>query len=487
MMNLKRFAALSLAAVLTFAQPITALADNAVGTGHVLSFEEDTVVVPTTLKIALNPDQFDLPILKEQLTSVPADEATFKQGKYFKKEVTGAYTPVSADSFSAITSTNVKTFYKAKATSDQIISLNYGIANRSKNDKRVKVTIKATPKNNNTSGSNNAEIEFVDAAAKANANTCASTELKMFLAIASANNSATPSAMTMEKKVITSTSQFVSALNAATTAGVEALYTKDFTTMETRHSAAYSVITDAEIAVTKGAVYARTTDIGADVRAAELGDVVMTPVTSYTTSAIFAGTGSNIKGEVGYKLDKAAYKLVENPDVDFDTTTQQFQNEVELDKLGGYTSFTLTGAVNSNGNWAASKSTEIDFTAIYKFEDADGEETAISGTRNEIGVDAFDEDETETTYALARNNSNGALIYTFDAGSKPTGSLTGFTVTVNGTTTVRDGQVTNGNVTYDASSGFFKIVQAGVTACGITQNQTTIVATIGGQTYTFTY
>ena len=86
-----------------------------------------------------------------------------------------------------------------------------------------------------------------------------------------------------------------------------------------------------------------------------------------------------------------------------------------------------------------------------------------------------------SSYALTRQ-SNGNLTYKFAEGSYPTGSLTA--VTVNGTG--RSGQITQENITYNATNGFFKITSAGVTACSITEGNTTVVATIGGSQYTFT-
>lgn len=88
-----------------------------------------------------------------------------------------------------------------------------------------------------------------------------------------------------------------------------------------------------------------------------------------------------------------------------------------------------------------------------------------------------------TTYALTKVAATGNLVYEFDDASAPTGSLTA--VTVNGT--ARNGAITAGNIAYNASTKKFVIQKASVTNFGITEGNTTVVATIGGTEYTFTY
>ena len=85
-------------------------------------------------------------------------------------------------------------------------------------------------------------------------------------------------------------------------------------------------------------------------------------------------------------------------------------------------------------------------------------------------------------YAMTKNNENGNLYYQFTTGA-PSGTLTA--VTVNGTS--RPGAITSGNILYNVTAGRFIVQNASVTNLGLTQGNTTIVATIGGQEYTFTY
>jgi hypothetical protein len=76
--------------------------------------------------------------------------------------------------------------------------------------------------------------------------------------------------------------------------------------------------------------------------------------------------------------------------------------------------------------------------------------------------------------------SNGNYTYTFDASSKPTGTISA--ITFNGT--AKNGQITQGNVTYNATTG--KLVINATAAGNLTSGANTIVATIGGTDYTFT-
>ncbi len=80
--------------------------------------------------------------------------------------------------------------------------------------------------------------------------------------------------------------------------------------------------------------------------------------------------------------------------------------------------------------------------------------------------------------------TNGNLTYSFAESGRPTGTLT--MIKINGTG--RKGQIDAGNITYNASNGFFKISAAAIEAIGgVTEGSTTIVATIGGVEYTLAY
>jgi hypothetical protein len=128
--------------------------------------------------------------------------------------------------------------------------------------------------------------------------------------------------------------------------------------------------------------------------------------------------------------------------------------------------FYFTGETNPNADWKAIN----DATTAPKL-------SVIWDVKKHTDEDTPD---TPSSYAMTKNGS-GALVYTFSS-NKPTGSFTA--VTVNGT--AKSGQI-GSNITYTEGTGQFKVVSTWVTSQNLTQGNTTIVATIGGQEYTLTY
>jgi hypothetical protein len=96
-----------------------------------------------------------------------------------------------------------------------------------------------------------------------------------------------------------------------------------------------------------------------------------------------------------------------------------------------------------------------------------------------------DTGKSSTARTLSLVAETGNLRYIFEEGDRPTGELTA--VKINDT--ARPATVTNRNITYNASNGYFVINKVTVdnTDIGIVQGSTTVVATIGGTDYTFTY
>lgn len=92
--------------------------------------------------------------------------------------------------------------------------------------------------------------------------------------------------------------------------------------------------------------------------------------------------------------------------------------------------------------------------------------------------------EGEEAVARTMTLTSGSLTYTFPSNGRPTGSLTA--ITVNGAP--RNGQVTNGNITYTASTGVLKINSSAISTCGLNvAGDYTLVVTINGKTYKLTY
>lgn len=394
MNNFKRVLAFLCSATLIVGSSVTAFAEDPAptsgttpatttgGAGNIVAYSVETVTVPTAVKVSFNP-----------------------QGWTFTKRGTGD---------DAVTST------------DQIVSLNYGIASDATLDKKIKVSFTAVPAANATGTK---DVVFVDSAEEAQAKSESNTkgaapgEYKMYLAV------------------------------APSTAAVAAGYATDGTE------------TAFEVDSTSKASTVTTT---------LLGDVKMTAAT------VGVQAFKDNKAEISYKLNKAVYELKDDAEITFATT--DISNMFNTTTLGSVVGFTFVGAMNPNVDWTKAKVSAIAITPVYEVEDADGTETTLTGDGapyNVIGAAAA------STLALELVSATGNLRYTFPESGRPTGSLTA--VTINGTS--RAGAISAGNILYNASNGNFIITKTAVdnTDIGIVEGRTTVVATIGETQYTFTY
>ena len=257
----KRLLGVVLSVALVFGQAIPALAEGEQpdlgGTGNVLDYAVTTVVTPTSLKIALNPNEYAI-----TTKYVKTADESYQSTKTYFTEADGVYTAADITAFAANT-----VYYEAVKSTAQVVSLNYGIANKSTEAKDVTVDIKATY----TAAANKTAIEFVDTAAKTqaynaetNATGAKKDELKMYLAVASA---ATPSGDTVPVTADT----FVKATAFAAN-------TKYFTKSEAGVFAEASTQPTADT-FKNATYYTATTTIGPEITAAQLSDVTMTAAT----------------------------------------------------------------------------------------------------------------------------------------------------------------------------------------------------------------
>ena len=219
--------------------------------------------------------------------------------------------------------------------------------------------------------------------------------------------------------------------------------------------------------------------------AANLANVSMTKAT--TGDSVFKknAEGTAVKTDIAYKLAKAEYTKKPTETIDFTTTQAQLPSKLSMTKLGDVVGFTFDGDMNDNADWTKADTTSIKITPVYEFTEATDEEEYVDSEND--GASPYHQivaGAGTVTYALELNSTNGNLSYTFD-GNAPEGSLTTVSVTVDGTTNTREGQIRQGNITY--SDGKFRITAAGVTACGIETGKTRVEATIGESVYTFTY
>ena len=408
-------AAMSLALVgsqgmLVLASSNTAPSTSA-GTANILDYQVESVVVPTTLKIVLNPKGYDI-------TTKYVKATTWAANTVYYTESGGSYTKATVADQNAL---DAGTFYTAAApVQDQVVSLNYGVANMSTGAKNVKVDFAVTY----SAADGKKAIEFVDSITKAqaynatsNPNGAKTGEHKIYLAVASA--SAVPTANTYMK----ATGSFD---------GSKTYYTKS--------GAVYTKVASAT-ADDFGTYYEATTTIGTEITAAELSDVTMTKATD-GNQAFAKGTTNKADASIAYSLEEATYALKEGEVVDFNTTQAQLANKLEMSALGGVAGFTLTGAVNADADWSEADATAITITPTYTITDATGTETEVENTYNQVTL----------------GPSLNTTTHTIDA------SNTALTVTVNnlGTETISS-VVHTGNNTDLVNMGFATISGSTVT------------------------
>lgn len=354
--------AMSLVLLGSQAMPVLAATDPAGGTtgggANILDYEVETVVVPTALKIALNPNGYDITTKYVEATSFAANTV------YYKKSGT-TYSAANPQP----TSTDFATggpYYTATKVNGQVVSLNYGIANKSTGDKDVEISFAATYTSD--TDTTKKAIQFVDAETKAqayndstNPNGAKAGEHKIYLAVASA--SAVPKANTYVKTT------------DSTVDSNKTYYTKSGST--------YTKTTPADGDALK-TCYEATDTIGVEITSAELSDVTMTAATA-GVQAFAAGTTNKADASIAYKLGKATYALKDGDIIDFDTSQSDLATKLEMSALGGVAGFTLTGAINADADWTKADTDSITITPTYTIKDATGTETAVgSGAYNQV-------------------------------------------------------------------------------------------------------
>lgn len=321
------------------------------GTANILDYKVETVVVPTTLKIALNPKEYDITTKYEKATAYAANTVYYKEssGTYTKADPQPTSTDFSSD-----------TYYTAVTSDDQVVSLNYGIASKATSTKNVKVNFAVTY----TADEDKKAITFVDSEAKAqaydatnNANGAKKGEHKIYLAVASADD--LPTANTFSYAKTTDT----------TVDANKTYYTKSGSTFTKVAGAA-----DANIATYYEAT--ATDTIGIGITAAELSDVIMDKAT-IGNQPFKKGTTNKADASIAYRLDAATYALKEGEVIDFTTRQDDLDDKLEMSVIGGIAGFTLTGAVNPDADWTEADATAITITPTYTITDATGSEMEI--------------------------------------------------------------------------------------------------------------
>lgn len=336
-------------------QLLPILADSftsASGTGHVLNYTVETVVVPTSFKIALNPNKYEITTKYVKAVAFTKDEIY-----YTYNEDTGEYVKA------ATPPTNVNfaddEYYTALTSDEQVVSLNYGIANKSTEDKIVKVDFTATYENND----NQVSVEFVDNTEKTeaydkmtNPDGSKNDDFKIYLAVASAEER--PTANTFIK--------------AESFASDITYYTKDSDGSFTK---AISQPTADNFSDTT--YYMETTTIGVEITGEQLSDINMIRSTSGMQTFI-TGTMNKADASISYKLDKARYSLKSGAIIDFSTTQEELGEKFEITELGGVAGFTFIGSINTNADWSKAGTDKIFITPTYTIENVDDTEMTVN-------------------------------------------------------------------------------------------------------------
>lgn len=388
--TLKRTMAAVLSAAMVFSSATTIFADETLPStiaseGSILDFKVQTQVVPTAMKVAINPNGYAINVRYSKL----ANDATYSATtKYYTKSDEGVYSvaTVTSDDFA----TNKATLYTAETSNNQIISFNYGLANTSTVARKITVTLDITA---------DSKITFVDTAAKA-ANEAATDdggakkgEYKMFLQLVPAKAGEAMTANTYAKATA------YAADTKYYTRGDDGKYTEATIANEDAFKASTSQL------------YTSTTTIGTEIQASELADVTMTNSTAPIT---FATDGGATKAVVAYSLPKATYTLKADQYLDFDSSTDGLANKFEMTGIGGLSGFTVTGSMNTNTEWSQLTTKTITITPTYKFEDATGLETAVSTGLNQIQAVP---DVIATSLAYTSKNAAGDVTLTFTPGT----------------------------------------------------------------------
>jgi hypothetical protein len=283
----KRFTALALSAVMAVSQMMPVMAEAPSSTeadGNILAFDNETVVVPTAIELSFNPDQYEV------------------------------------------------TVRGTDTVTDQIVTLNYGVASEATKTKIVNVSLEA---NIPETVEGKKAIEFVDSQDAVDEAT--PDDLKLYLALATNDDSGVPTKQD-----------------------------------------------DTAFGVTNG-----TSTADAD----GLSDVKMAVATKGRVAFAVNEEKGKVSANVAVSLNKAAYQKKAGETIDFDTIqgddpTNGLATKLELKTLGGVAGFTFVGAMNANGDWTTANTAALKITPIYEVKTALGDEVLIEGTKSQVASES---------------------------------------------------------------------------------------------------
>lgn len=399
MKSFKKVTAVVLSAAMILGSSLTAFAadpETATGTGNILDFKVVTQVVPTALKVAINPNGYPVNLRYSKLAS----DATYKADtKYYEEKDDGSFAlkVVKSTDFDGLKAG----LYTAATSTDQIVSFNYGLANKSTLDRKITVRFAVTA---------DEKVTFVDTAAKATASAAEGDggalrgEYKVFLQLIPAKAGTTPTTNTHAK------------------ATAYAQNTQYYQKSESNTYAEVDIADEDAFDDADYQLYVETTTIGTEIMASELGDITMDKSTAPIVYE--AGTGTS-KADVAYSLPQATYNLKADQFLDFSTSTADVEDKFEMTAIGGISGFTFSGVMNTNAAWSELTTKTFTVVPTYEFDDATGLEEKVTTGLNQIEAEAANY--TVTYNANYAGADPATATESVAAGSNPTGVSTEIT------------------------------------------------------------
>ena len=420
------------------------------GKGNILINSVDKVVVPTALRFVLNPKGYEV-IVRYNEVADPTQNASSGVNYYVKNTTTNKYELVDTVTTAAISATpptGFPTGYDGKfyavtvkngstyvdTSEAQVISLNYGIMNKSTADKIVTASFKVSYSDKGSG----TPVTFVDNATKATygnaAGNAGKNDLKMFLQVQTpATGQAVKVRQTYTRVDTTlaaawaNTTEYYTYTKSGTTAtGYKLIEDSDATGITTSAAGKFASQANLEAAMKalNGDVFILQAYNNAgmattpDTTGAQLSDAVLTGfVTAGDSPQTFveptagASATDTADASVTYELAQGTY--INRPGKLPDYNSQDLGDDIMYcSAANGVTGFTFAGVMNAQVDWAKANTTALKITPRYTIRDlADGEATeAVGDATNGTGLNQV---------VVAKKPTAVATQNTIDATSSP--------------------------------------------------------------------
>jgi hypothetical protein len=463
------------------------------GAGNIIYNSADKVVVPTQIRFVLNPKKFNVIMRYVEVTGADTDSPDASLN-YYIVDKTGShkhiqYTFASGAKLAAArTDSHDGKVYTVDTTNDvsnaQVLSLNYGIINKSTSTKLVKADFKISYNEDNATGT---PIDFMDAANKAQGPTDSGTakknETKVFLQVQT-TSTAVKVRQTYNRVAIKADGSD----GVPGWVGTNIYYTFDSDGKYVKVPAS-ELGTGTPNAVTPNAVgtFGSAGDLVKAIKAtngdlfylesysnsgynvspettgAQLSDAVISPVVTGDSPQTFqpktgATNSDAADAEVTYSLDEATYTKRDGQIIDYESTSSDVGNTVMYcSAVPGSTGFTFAGAMNFDCDWSKAKTNALKVTPRYTIRDLEvGETTEAVGTGANVGLKQAiiaKAPSADATQNILEAGKAADVVVNLGAGTKAATGVAGFVVKETGRDWIAEGGVTyaNGKITIPAS------------------------------------